>query len=67
MFVDGHLHGTGAVERRDAGGDAGAGVDVGRERRGRGVEIVAGQRVEVQPVADAGDMARQTRPQALAS
>ena len=52
IVVNGDLDGAGPIERRGAGGDAGDGVDVRREGRGRGVDVAAGQRIEVQPIAD---------------
>ena len=63
--VDGDLDGAGAVEGGGAGGDAGAGVDVRRERRGVGIEVVAGHGSRCRRSQIAGDMARQTMPQAL--
>ena len=57
--------GAGAVEGGDAGGDADAGVEVVRERRGRRVEVDAGQQAPGRARSHIGpDMARQSRPQA---
>jgi hypothetical protein len=42
------------IECGSASSDAGAGVDIGRERRGLGIDITAGHWFQVQTVADGG-------------